>query len=304
VAAREKNFQTWLYRAVSSLEAGEFTPFNPSDTLSANPPAPKHLTPNSYMWPAIPVPDSADWTTGQKLLGRNGDPQQKQGVALWLFSVTDDMQPSTAFSSLDGETLIVPQAGSLDIQTELGRLLVRQNEIAVIPRSVRYRVTLREGKVARGYVCELFEGHFQLPTLGVIGSTGLANTRDFEVPTAFFEGGAVDVDVDEGKGDGNKKKVVKAARDKEWRIVSRLNGRLWTCTQDHTPFDVVAWHGTSYPYKYDLERFCALGNTRFDHHDPSLFTVLTAPAHGVSYLLDLSVISSISSPYRSRQQKD
>jgi homogentisate 1,2-dioxygenase len=223
------------------------------------------------MWPQLPVDDTADWTR-QKLLARNGDPQKKTGIALWVFSVAKDMPAQTAFSSLDGETLIVPQAGALDIQTELGRLLVRQNEIAVIPRGVRYRVALRDGRPARGFVCELFEGTFQLPVLGVVGSTGLANVRDFEVPVAHFDGEIV--------MDGKHGKVARAAAQGGWSIISRLNGRLWTCAQDHTPFDVVAWHGTCYPYRYDLGRFCALGNTRFDHHDPSLFTVLTAPALG------------------------
>ncbi|KAI0389490.1 homogentisate 1,2-dioxygenase [Xylariaceae sp. FL0594] len=307
-AARERNQQTWLYRSVSSMEVGTFTPFTAEDESYdsyVNPAPPVHLTPNSYFWPgpSIPVPvldignnngdarKGADWITGQKLLGRNGDPQQKQGVAFWLFSVTDDMAASTAFSSLDGETLIVPQAGALDIQTELGRLLVRQNEIVVIPRCVRYRVTLPEreegkGRATRGYVCELFEGHYQLPNLGAIGSTGLANARDFQIPVAFFEADVVSAtESEDGHSNGNgqgvkEKKVVKATRDRAWRIVSRLNGKLWSCVQDHTPFDVVAWHGTTYPYKYDLNRFCALGNTRFDHHDPSLFIVLTAPAYG------------------------
>ena len=45
-------------------------------------------------------------------------------------------------------------------------------------------------------------------------------------------------------------------------------------------FDVAAWHGTFYPFKYDLARFCVLGNVLFDEHDPSLYAVLTAPSHG------------------------
>ena len=44
------------------------------------------------------------------------------------------------------------------------------------------------------------------------------------------------------------------------------------------PFDVVAWHGNYAPYKYDLARFNTLGSVSFDHPDPSIFTVLTAPS--------------------------
>jgi homogentisate 1,2-dioxygenase len=39
----------------------------------------------------------------------------------------------------------------------------------------------------RGYVLEIFKGHFELPCLGVIGANGLANPRDFLTPHAAFE---------------------------------------------------------------------------------------------------------------------
>lgn len=247
-----------MYRVVSSLEHSEFAP------LEDVPAVPMNLTPNSYMWPAFPGDESADWTK-QKLIARNGDPSTKTGVAIWVFNVAKDMPERTAFSSLDGDVLIIPHAGAMDIQTELGRLLVRQNEIAVIPRGIRYRVTLPAGP-ARGYVCELFQGHFRLPDLGIVGSTGLANIRDFQIPTACFDG--------ELEGD-----VATSRSTGEWTVVSRLSGRLWSCTQDQTPFDVVAWHGTNYPVKYDLARFVVMGNALFDEHDPSLYVVLTAPSH-------------------------
>ncbi|KAI1306131.1 homogentisate 1,2-dioxygenase [Xylaria venustula] len=277
---REKSIHTWLYRITPSLQRGEFTALD-GTSETVDPPAPTHITPNSFMWPKIPVEREASWIQ-QKLLGRNGDPQQKLGVAIWVFSVTKDMPAQTAFSSLDGEALIVPQSGALDIQTELGKILVRQNEIAVIPRGVRYRVTLGGAQPARGYIFELFEGHFQLPALGAIGSTGLANVRDFQVPVAHFDGGVLEGD-----------HIVKSTGEQDWKIISRLNGKLWECTQDHTPFDVVAWHGTCYPYKYDLGRFCVLGNALFDEHDPSLYTVLTAPSYGKvpgTAVLDFAIV--------------
>ena len=46
---------------------------------------------------------------------------------------------------------------------------------------------------------------------------------------------------------------------------------------DHSPLDVVAWHGNYAPYKYDLARFNTIGTVSFDHPDPSIFTVLTSP---------------------------
>lgn len=262
VAPRDHNLQTFMYRVASSLD---HEPFEPLD--SEAPESPKFLSPNSHIWPHLPVDEGADWVSAQRLLARNGDPSTKTGVGLWIWSVSQDMKPRMAFASIDGDLLIIPQAGALDIQTELGKLLVRQNEIAVIPRGVRYRVTLPAGP-ARGYCCELFQGHFRLPELGPVGSTGLANVRDFQIPIAHFDGFVRD--------------NVAAANDTgtSHTIVTRQNGRLWECTQLHTPFDVVGWHGTNYPYKYDLARFCVMGNLLFDEHDPCLYTVLTAPANG------------------------
>lgn len=251
-----------MYRVTSSLKHSTFVPYKGEGV----PKKPDNLSPNSYLWPRYPSVDpAADWLS-QRLLAQNGDPGAKTGVGVWVFAIAQDMAPNTVFSSLDGEALIVPQSGAIDIQTELGKLLVRQNEICLIPRGIRYRVTLPAGP-ARGYVIELFQGHFRLPELGVIGSTGLANVRDFQVPTAFFDGGI------EG---GN----VAVANNAEYTIITRQAGRLWEAQQDHTVFDVAAWHGTCYPYKYDLGRFCALGNLIYDEHDPSLYTVLSAPSYG------------------------
>ncbi|OCT44138.1 Homogentisate 1,2-dioxygenase [Cladophialophora carrionii] len=277
-APRDYNLQTWMYRATSSLEHEDFVPYDQESTATTTPTpkTPSTLTPNSYMWPAIPLSGSSDWLA-QHLLARNGDPATKTGLAIWLFSTTESMKPNTVFSSLDGDSLIIPQSGALDIQTELGNLLVRQNEICVIPRGIRYRVTLPSGP-CRGYICELFQGHFRLPDLGAIGSTGLANVRDFQVPTAHFDGSLQD--------------GVAVARNAEYTIISRQAGRLWHCTQDHTPFDVAAWNGTFYPYKYDLARFCVLGNVAFDEHDPSLYVVLTVPSHREpgTAVLDFAII--------------
>lgn len=173
-----------------------------------------------------------------------------------MFSAGNDMPPKQAYCSADGELLVVPQHGVLDIQTELGRLFVRPNEIVVIPRGLRYRVNLKSGPI-RGYLLELFEGHFQLPELGPIGSNGLANARDFQIPVADYENDTTS----------------------EWSVICKFNEELFLAKQSHSPFDVVAWHGRFYPYKYDLGRFNAIGSISFDHPDPSIYTVLTAPSN-------------------------
>ncbi len=62
-----------------------------------------------------------------------------------------------------------------------------------------------------------------------------------------------------------------------FRQDAKFLGRLWTAEIDHSPLDVVAWHGNYAPYKYDLADFVALSTVTFDPPDPSIYTVLTAP---------------------------
>ncbi|EGD98945.1 homogentisate 1,2-dioxygenase [Trichophyton tonsurans CBS 112818] len=208
--------------------------------------------PNQLRWNPFDLDEKVDWVRGLHLVAGAGDPATKHGLGILLFAAGKDMGKE-AFYSADGDFLIVPQHGVLDIQTELGRILVRPNEICVIPRGVRYRVTLPEGPV-RGYICELYQGHYQLPELGPIGSNCLANPRDFQAPVASFD------DEEEPS---------------EYTILSKFNNTLFRATQPHTPFDIVAWHGNYYPFKYDLGRFNTIGSISYDHPDPSIFTVLT-----------------------------
>jgi homogentisate 1,2-dioxygenase len=210
------------------------------------------------------MPVGNDWISSQRILVQSGDPTTKTGLSYMVYAATEDMAPQTVFFSSDGDYLIVPQSGTLDIHTELGKLLVRPNEIAVIPRGIRYRVMLPDGP-ARGYICHLYQGHFQLPELGPVGSCSLAAIRDFQIPAAYFEG--------EVKDD------VAICAPQIWTVVTQFAGQLFSSQQNHSPFDIAAWHGNYYPYKYDLGRFTILGSTLFDHPDPSLGTLLTAPSN-------------------------
>ncbi len=158
------------------------------------------------------------------------------------------------FYDADGELLIVPQLGRLRIATEMGLIDVQPQQIAVIPRGVRFRVELPDGQ-ARGYVCENFGAFLRLPDLGPIGSNGLANPRDFESPQAWYE----DVEGD-------------------FELIAKFQGHLWRADIGHSPLDVVAWHGNHVPYRYDLRRFNTIGSISYDHPDPSIFLVLTSPS--------------------------
>ena len=165
------------------------------------------------------------------------------------------------FYNADAEMIVLPQQGRLRLLTEMGVVEVEPQEIAVLPRGVRFCVELPDSSgghgddahVARGYVCENFGAPLCLPDLGPIGSNGLANSRDFQTPHAAFE------DI-EG----------------EFELVAKFQGRLWRAPIGHSPLDVVGWHGNYAPYKYDLRRFNAIGSVSFDHPDPSIFTVLTS----------------------------
>jgi len=161
-----------------------------------------------------------------------------------------------AFFNSDGEFLIVPQLGTLDIQTELGCLEVSPEEIVVIPRGIVFSVKiLDEDKQARGYICEIWESSFVLPNLGPIGANGLANPRDFRYPVAAYEDRAV-----------------------PFEVICKFQGKLFSAPKEHSPFNVVAWHGNYAPYSYPLSAFCCMNSVTFDHPDPSIYCVLTAPS--------------------------
>lgn len=174
----------------------------------------------------------------------------QNGLGIHLYICNASMEKE-AFYNSDGDLLIVPQEGAILIKTEFGLLRVEPLEIAVVQRGIKFSVELLEGK-ARGYICEVFKGHFVIPDLGPIGSNGLANPRDFEYPVSWYE------DVDE-----------------DWTIVNKFGGKFFQYNYTHSPFDIVAWHGNYAPYKYDLRKYNTIGTISFDHPDPSIFTVLT-----------------------------
>jgi len=208
--------------------------------------------PNRLRWDPLPLPDRpTDFLAGLTTMLGNADTAAGTGVTVHIYRANTDME--RVFWNADGEMLIVPQQGTLAIATELGLLDVSPGEIAVIPRAVRFRVALPEGTAA-GYICENHGPALRLPELGPIGANGLANPRDFLSPVAWFED-----------------------KDQPTELVQKFMGSLWATTLDHSPLDVVAWHGNLAPYKYDLARFMVVNTVSFDHPDPSIFTVLTSP---------------------------
>ena len=54
-----------------------------------------------------------------------------------------------------------------------------------------------------------------------------------------------------------------------WTLcVDCAQGELFKASADHSPLDVVAWHGNHVPFKYDLRRFMVINSVSFDHVDP------------------------------------
>ncbi|KAI3638465.1 hypothetical protein MIR68_002963 [Amoeboaphelidium protococcarum] len=255
---RHLNQRSWLYRirpsvCHSSFRRSESFPLICAD-FSADGGA--LAIPNQLRWSPFSMPkdgDQQDFVSGLRTVCGAGDPKVKSGLAIHVYTANVDMVDS-AFYNSDGDFLIVPQQGTLDITTEFGRVSVVPNEIVVIQRGIKFAVKLTDGPV-RGYIMELFSGHFELPDLGPIGANGLANPRDFLHPVAWYEDRDVGV---------------------KFKILNKYAGQVYETTQDHSPFDVVAWHGNYVPYKYDLNKFCVVNATAFDHMDPSIFTVLTA----------------------------
>ena len=252
-APRHENRRSWLYRMRPSAEHPPFARYEGAERFAPGTiDAP--LAPNRLRWDPIAAPaPGTDLIDGLTTMLANRDPASLEGVAVHVYAANRDMV-DRVFVDADGELLFIPQSGRLELLTELGRIAIAPGQVALIPRGVRFRVLLPDGE-ARGYVAENHGALFRLPDLGPIGANGLANPRDFETPVAWYE------DV-----------------DRPTVLIQKYLGSLWRTELDHSPLDVVAWHGNLAPWRYDLARFNAINTVSFDHPDPSIFTVLTSPS--------------------------
>ncbi len=252
-APREENQRSWLYRIRPSAGHARYRRLD-DGLLRNGPEAEIETPPDRLRWNPMPAPDKpTDFVDGLVTMAWNGSPERGEGIAVHLYRANLSMR-DRVFCDADGELLFVPQAGRLRLATELGLLDLAPGEIGIVPRGVRFRAELPEGP-ASGYLCENHGNLLRLPELGPIGSNGLANTRDFLTPRAWFE-----------------------ESERPTQLVQKFMGHLWATDLDHSPLDVVAWHGNLAPCKYDLSRFNVMGSTSFDHPDPSIFTVLTSPS--------------------------
>ncbi|MBB5917825.1 homogentisate 1,2-dioxygenase [Nocardia transvalensis] len=250
---RAVNRRSWVYRIRPSAAHPPFRRID-NGTFRSAPLRDGIADPNRLRWDPLPRSASGvDFLDGVYTVAANGDVLQRRGVAIHLYRATASMR-SRYFSDADGELLIVPQDGEILVHTEFGRLLVGPGRFAVVGRAIRFRVELL-GDTAAGYLCENYGSPFALPELGPIGANGLAHARHFRYPVAAYE------DIEDTV-----------------EVVQKFGGNLWAADYDHSPLDVVAWHGSHAAYLYDLDDFNAFGTVGFDHPDPSIFTVLTSPS--------------------------
>ena len=246
--------RTWTYRIRPSVKhSARYTKIDLPYWKSAPNVDPDVISLGQYRWDPVPHAEGLTWLTGMRTMTTAGDVNTQVGMASHVYLVTDSMVDSYFFSA-DSELLVVPQEGRLRFATELGIIDLEPQEIAILPRGLVYRVEVLEGP-CRGFVCENYGQKFELPARGPIGANALANPRDFKAPVAAFED-----------------------REVPSTLTIKWCGQFHETKIGQSPLDVVAWHGNYAPYKYDLKTYCPVGAILFDHPDPSIFTVLTAPS--------------------------
>ncbi|REC55256.1 homogentisate 1,2-dioxygenase [Rhodosalinus sediminis] len=247
--------RTWTYRIRPSVKhSARYTRIDLPYWKSAPCIDPEVASLGQYRWDPVPHSDAAlTWLTGMRTMTTAGDVTTQTGMASHIYLVTQSMEDEY-FYSADSELLVVPQEGRLRFATELGVIDLAPQEIALLPRGLVYRVELLEGP-ARGFVCENYGQTFELPPRGPVGANALANPRDFKTPVAAFED-----------------------REVPSTLTVKWCGQFHRTEIGQSPLDVVAWHGNYAPCKYDLTAYCPVGAILFDHPDPSIFTVLTAPS--------------------------
>lgn len=251
-APRGQNKRSWMYRIRPSVVHKPYERID-NGLLRSTPFGEVETTPNQLRWSPVAVPDEpTTFVQGLRTMGGNGDLASHSGVAIHVY-VCNTSMTDTFFYNADGEMLIVPQQGAMRFLTELGVIDVRPGEICVIPRGIKFRVEV-DGP-SRGYILENYGALLRLPDLGPIGANGLAYPRDFLTPVAWYED-----------------------RTGSFAVIAKFQGNLWQGTYDHSPLNVVAWHGNYAPYKYDLAKYQCINSVSFDHPDPSIYSVLTAPS--------------------------
>ncbi len=254
-APRGTNERSWLYRIRPSVRhTSRFTTYEQTTWKTGPNLSDANMPISQLRWDPVPMPTGkVNFIDGVHTMTTAGDVHTQVGMASHVYVCNAPMVDEYFFNA-DAELLIVPQVGAMEFFTEMGRIRVAPNEICVIPRGMIFQAVPLEGE-ARGYICENYGAKFTLPDRGPIGANCLANPRDFKTPVAAWED-----------------------KETDCQVQVKWCGRFYATDIGHSPLDVIAWHGNYAPYKYDLDTFSPVGAILFDHPDPSIFTVLTAPS--------------------------
>lgn len=244
--ARHQNFRSWLYRTLPSVVQGTYTPYE--KTLCS--PFALEQSPNALRWSPFDTQTQLPCDFVDGLFHIAGS----RLVQTYTYQCDRSME-NRYFTNNDGELLFIPYHGEIELHTEMGQLPIKPGIIAVIPRGIKFKVRLLTPN-AKGYLCENQGNPLALPQLGLIGANGLANPRHFCYPTAAFE-----------------------TIDDDCTLLCKHQNRLWEAKSNHSPLNVVAWHGNYAPYSYDLSLFNTINTVSFDHPDPSIYTVLTSESN-------------------------
>ena len=127
ISSRETVRHVWFYRILPSAAHGPIArpPVNrdvESKFGSANDNV--EFVPFDLCWLPFKIPPPSegkvDFVQGIKTVLGHGDSTTKEGVAVHAYAANSSMT-NRAFVNGDGDMLIIPETGRLDIQTELGK---------------------------------------------------------------------------------------------------------------------------------------------------------------------------------------
>ena len=120
---RHENRRSWLYRMRPTADHRPYVRYDGAP-LFAPGTVNEPLAPNRLRWdPPADLPEGADFVDGVVTMLANRDPSDLEGVAVHLYRASRSME-RRVFVDADGELLIIPQSGTLQIATEFGRLEV------------------------------------------------------------------------------------------------------------------------------------------------------------------------------------
>ena len=247
------NERSWLYRLRPSVKhSGNYKKIIMKNWKSGPHIGEHNLPIGQYRWDPFNLESNEiNFIHGVKTITVSGDVNMHLGMSssVYMFNVS---MKNTVFTNADAEMLFIPYLGTLILFTEMGKIKIKPGEIAVLPRGITVKISTSD-EISKGYICENYGSKFNLPDKGVVGANCLANARDFKVPVAAFE-----------------------ELDNTHTSILKWCGSFYETSISHSPLDVVAWHGNYAPYCYNLKDFSPIGATRFDHPDPSIYTVLTS----------------------------